>query len=190
MYTVVPLLNLIQKLNKEEINELLSNFACPLDKNIEEFVRMKAYDFEYHDLSRTYLIYNKKELCGIFSLAMSEVNINKNLTRKQKLDLFGTTYSLGKRIPAHLIGQISKNFAYGRNDLITGEQILDYAKNYVIVANDMTPAPMIRVDCAKKDVLSAFYENAGFKQMGSLNNENKDLDMYLIPIGSAKPNKK
>lgn len=189
MYTVAPLFNLIQKLSREEINDILANFSCPLDKNIEEFIRNKAYDFEYHDLSRTFLIYCEDELCGIFSLAMSEVNVDSSLTRKEKKELFGTTYSLGKRIPAHLIGQIAKNYHNGNDKLIRGDQILDFAKNYVILANELTPAPVIRVDCFDKKELTSFYEKGGFKHVDGLIEDNEELDMFLIPINNAKLSK-
>lgn len=178
---------MIENTTKEDVLEALSSFSCPLDKNIEEFVREKAYNFETHDLSRTFLIYDNDKFCGIFTLAMSKVDVNSNLTRREKKELFGTTYSLGKTIPAHLIGQISKNFTNNLDELITGKEILDNAKNYIYVANDLTPAPIIRVDCAKKEELAEFYKRCGFLETGILNDNKNDLDMYLIPVDNTNP---
>lgn len=182
MFNVIPLLQLIDKLPKEKVIEELLKFSCPLDQDIENFIHNKAYDFETHDLSRTFLIYNGSQMCGIFTLAMSEVEVNATLTNKQKKELFGTSYSLGKRVPAHLIGQISKNFIDEHNNLIEGKEILELAENHVNEANELTPAPLIRIDCKDEESLKSFYEENGFQHTDELTSDNENLLMYLIPL--------
>lgn len=100
------------KLSKDDINSILAEFSCPLNDDVENFVRYKAVQFEKVDLARTYLVYvidnEDFKLCGMYSLATGHLEIDSKLTRNQKKIFFGTTYSLGKTINAHLIDQLSK----------------------------------------------------------------------------------
>lgn len=58
IYRTVSLFDLQQqKIGKNEIMEVLSNFSCPLNKEVEYFMHSKAYDFERVGLARTYLVY-------------------------------------------------------------------------------------------------------------------------------------
>ena len=78
MYKVVSLTNLIEALDKEELEKIIlsfkSNSAHPND--IEIFLHKKAIQFERAAIASTYLVFERETniLVGFFSLA------NKPLT--------------------------------------------------------------------------------------------------------------
>lgn len=57
------------KIGKEGIEKILADFSCSLNKDVEDFVKKKAYDFERVGLSRTYLVVSNADKqvigCGI-----------------------------------------------------------------------------------------------------------------------------
>ena len=58
-YVTVLLNDLIYKfkLSEGKINSKLAEFSCPLNEDVEYFVKHKAIQFEKVDLARTYLVY-------------------------------------------------------------------------------------------------------------------------------------
>lgn len=82
---------------------ILLDFSCTDNKEVEDFIHEKAYDFERVGLSRTYLVYaypfkdKSPVLVAIYSLGQSNVIIDDNLTSKMKKKIFGTTYPIGKK---------------------------------------------------------------------------------------------
>lgn len=130
IYRTVSLFDLInQGVGKMKINEILSNFSCPLDEDVNYFIHNKAYDFERVGLSRTYLVYviTKDEipkLVAFYSLGLSNVEISDKLTNSMKRKIFGTSYPMGKNIKTLLIGQLSKNYYQGNDRLITGDVLM------------------------------------------------------------------
>jgi hypothetical protein len=92
-----------KKIGKENIMNILLDFSCTDNKEVEDFIHEKAYDFERVGLSRTYLVYaypfkdKSPVLVAIYSLGQSNVIIDDNLTSKMKKKIFGTTYPIGKK---------------------------------------------------------------------------------------------
>lgn len=181
MINVYPLLDMIDELSKDEVDEILAKFTCPLDTDIENFVHNKAYEFERHDLARTFLVYSDDKFVGIFSIAMNEFISKEKLASSVRKRLFGTTYAFGKKVPVHLIGQLSKNYSDDNQELIEGTELLKIAEKYVSKANVLSAAPLIRIDCKDEDVLKRFYEENGFRLADELIEDNESLLMYLFP---------
>lgn len=189
-YRTVLLNDLIYRLelSEDEINSILAEFSCPLNEDVEYFVKNKAVQFEKVDLARTYLVYaidNKKsKLCGMYALANGHLELDSDLTKKQKKDFFGTTCSLGRTINTHLIGQLSKNFTNGNDKLISGDLLIELAFERIKEKNMLSPSPVIHIDCKDEPKLRSFYEKMGFIYFKK--NEDKDLLMYLMPMRKVK----
>lgn len=77
IYRTIQLYDLVvrNKISKQLVLKLLTDFSCPLNKDVEAFLHKKAYDFERVGMSRTYLVYAQKhkedalKLCGFYSLS-------------------------------------------------------------------------------------------------------------------------
>lgn len=133
VYKTVCLNDLIYKLklSNDDIQRILAEFSCPLNKDVEYFLKLKAIEFEKVNLARTYLVYainnNDSKLCGVYSLASGHLVLDSKISRAQKKKFFGTTYSFERHINTHLIGQLSKNYHNNYNQLISGTSLIELA---------------------------------------------------------------
>ena len=87
-------------IGEENLKVLLSGFSCPLNKEVENFLKYSAIEFTKKYQSITYLVFLKgtNELVGYFTLALKILSINeKNIsnTIKRKILL---NYSLFMKI--------------------------------------------------------------------------------------------
>ncbi len=127
-YNLVNLEELVLQVGEERTKEILSDFCCPMNSDVEYFLRHKAIEFSKQRLAQTQLIFTSYKgevaLIGYFTLANKEIVIlkgNKLLTAKwrRRVNRFAVRSELdgGYHIPAPLIGQLGKNFKDGRNAL-------------------------------------------------------------------------
>lgn len=72
-YKVISLIDMINNLEEEKINEILYSFSCPLNEDVETFLRSKAVLFDKQSISRTKLVFTSFKsqvvLVGYFTLA-------------------------------------------------------------------------------------------------------------------------
>ena len=52
----VNIQDMLKAIGEEKLLKLLSDFSCPLNKEVENFVRNKSIDFAQRKLSITYLV--------------------------------------------------------------------------------------------------------------------------------------
>ena len=55
-------------IEKDKLYNLLSSFHCPLNPDVEHFLRNNAVKFTKKDQSITYLVFSNEHLVGYFSL--------------------------------------------------------------------------------------------------------------------------
>ena len=58
-FTSVNILDFLEDVGKEALEGLLQNFSCPLNWEIEDFLRTEAIDFAVKKISMTYLVFNE-----------------------------------------------------------------------------------------------------------------------------------
>lgn len=185
IYRTVSLYDLIkQEIGKDEIKKILSDFSCPINKDVEYFIQSKAYDFERVRLSRTYLVYalidEQAVLVAMYSLGHKHVEIGTDLNVDMKKKIFGTTYPLGKSINTILIGQLSKNFKNGNNKYITGKLLMNLVFARIKEIDTLIPSVVIHVDCKDDANLRKYYEKSGFM----LFKKQGDMLVYLMPTSN------
>ena len=56
-YKVISLNDLIEQLGEERVDSILSSFSCPLNEDVEQFLRTKAMVFDNQSISRTHLVF-------------------------------------------------------------------------------------------------------------------------------------
>ena len=75
-YMSVNILDLIKIIGEDNVNQLLSDFLCPKNPEIENFIRKNALDFAKRKISVTHLILNRNDnLDAIFVLTHKAVKI-------------------------------------------------------------------------------------------------------------------
>lgn len=182
IYRTISLIDLINQVGKETVKDILSNFSCPLNEDVEYFIHKKAFDFERIGMARTYLIYaqpkgESPKLVAIYSLGQSTVEISDNLTRRMKRKMFGTTYPMGKNVKTLLIGQLAKNYRDNNDQYITGDILMRLVFERIKDVHMIFPSVVTHVDCKNIPELKKYYERYGF----SLFKEKDDMLIYLIP---------
>lgn len=170
-YKVIPLAGLLNTMGEDWVFEQLSRFSCPINKDIETFLRQKAVVFSNQALARTTLIYTsyQKELVlvGYFTIASKVFIIKRsNVTRStwDRLKKFGNYVPETKSlcIYAPLIAQLGKNFTNDYNKLISGDELLSLALDSVHIAQNIIGGKIVYLECEDKPELISFYNRNNF----------------------------
>lgn len=184
-YSVIHLGDMIDELGEDECRQLFASFLCPLDPDIEYFIKEKAILFQKMEISRTYLVYTsykgKQELVGYFALAFKGLSVRKNVSKSLRRKITGSKTREIMAIPVFLIGQLSKNYSQGLDKLITGAELLRLAFQKIIEAQRLTGGRVILVECANIEKLKNFYTDHGFSLLDTDGNDG--LLRYIREIG-------
>ena len=92
------------------------DFSCPLNEEVQDFLRKKAVHSLHLGASMTYLVYDSKTSCllGYFTLVLKSFSIEKGKLSKTKCRLIERFADVDKdryTAAVYLIAQIGKNFA-------------------------------------------------------------------------------
>lgn len=194
-FVKVSLKKLITNIGEDRVKNILSEFSCPLNKDIEYFLRSKAVEFEKQGISRTQLIYasyrEKSVLIGYYTLAekafivSSKMSISNSL--RKKINKFATYSSELKAymLPAPLIAQLGKNFANDYNKLISGDELLNMAIEDILLTRQLLGGKVVYLECEDKPRLIDFYKDNGFVQFGTRNLDKDETQLtgeYLVQM--------
>lgn len=123
----VNIQDMLKAIGEEKLLKLLSDFSCPLNREVEDFVQRK--------LSITYLVMKRTDeerniLAGIYTLSHKAIEITNsnisNTTRKKLLRYATLDKDTNKyNISAFLIAQFGKNNAVPKKYSITGNELMD-----------------------------------------------------------------
>lgn len=185
----------IDAVGDNEAKKLLASFLCPLNADVQEFLRIKAFEFSKQGITQTHLVFasyqNDPVLIGYYSLTNKVITVKKSsvsATSAKKIAKFGTfndqTHSY--IVPAPLIAQIGKNFANGYNRLISGDVLLALACQKVKQVQLDIGGKIVYLECEDKPKLLDFYSRNGFCNFGKrmLDKDEKDWlsGEYLIQM--------
>lgn len=165
----VNIQDMLKAIGEEELLKLLSDFSCPLNKEVEDFICNKSLDFAKKKLSVTYLVMRKLEngktvLAGIFTLAhkaleVTNVNISSTVRRKlsryAQLDTESDKYS----VSAFLIAQFGKNNNIPSEYVISGNELMDLAFEILKHIQYYVGGGVIYLDCENTEKVLNFYKS-------------------------------
>ena len=118
-------------IGEESLYDLLSDFSCPKNPDVEYFLLHNAIEFTKKDQSITYLVFDAEDasLVGYFSLTVKSISVRasnisktmaKKLSRVSILELFSSKgkpnswkYSTGICTGNHIQSQIFRRRRYG-----------------------------------------------------------------------------
>lgn len=163
-------------LGENVAKNLLSSFYCPLNPDVEHFLKHTAIEFAKQGISSTHLVMasyqGKYVLAGYFSLANKIFCIEKdslpNRAWKKRMKKFGQFDQTIQRytISAPLIGQLGKNYANSYDKLITGDELLKLALDKVREMQAIVGGKIVYLECEDKEPLLDFYSQNGFVNFG------------------------
>ncbi len=171
----INLLDVLKDTDANFVKSSLQNFSCPLNADVEDFIRNKAIEFSRQRLASVWLVLasyrNEWVTVGYFALAQKYTHIEtKDLSNrlKKRLGKFVTfDRAIGKSVlAAPLIGQLGKNFTNGYNKLITGDELLKIACDKVAEGQRIFGGRVTYLECEDVPELIRFYKKNGFVQFG------------------------
>ena len=194
----INLRDMSEKMDPERIKAILSDFYCPYNKDVDEFIQLKALEFSKQRLASVYLVfasYRKRPvLVGYFALAAKYFHIDagqhgkigSNL-RKRINKFVNYDASIQKYIvPAPLIGQLGKNYKNSYNELISGDELLQIACETVKEGQRILGGKLVYLECEDVPSLIRFYEENGFCSFGKRELDGDERDkmkgQYLIQM--------
>ena len=175
----------------EEIaKRILSGYSCPLNRDVEDFLRNKAIEFTKQSLAATHLVFTSYKgeavLVGYYTLSNKPVSIRPcDLTAswRKRLSRFAKYEPLLKRyfLALPLIGQLGKNFTNGYDRLITGDELLKMACDAIQETQVILSGKMAYLECDDVPELVDFYTSNGFRAFAHRNRNHDEHDGGITP---------
>lgn len=163
---VIPLQKVINGELPDEaigiITEAISSFICR-DKDVEEFLKNKALEFERRDKSRTYLIFSdSSSLLGYFTLSLNALPFRENVSKNTIRRIDGFSKDV-QAVGIILIGQFGKDAEKSKN--MNGNELLEICLRTIERAKDIIGGRFIMLECLDIDKVVKFYSENGFQYL-------------------------
>lgn len=194
-YNVINLKKVYMAVGEDRTKEILSDFECSLNKDVEYFLKEKAIHFSKQSIAETFLVTssyrNEEVIVGYFAIANKTTRLKRNVFggEKKKRFLRFAEYNEENHcyfISLPLIGQLGKNYKNGYDKLITGDVLLRLACDKIKEAQEILGGRFIFLECEDKPKLKEFYESNGFVCFGKRNLERdereKNSGEYLLQM--------
>ena len=195
-YVQVNIKDMISELGENRVKAILSNFYCPLNQDVEDFLKTKAIEFSKQDITRTYLIMASYRgeyvlagyyaICNKFFLIDSNKALSSNMRKRIKKFAQFIPEMKKYQIVAPLIAQLGKNYQNGYNTLITGDELLEMACIKIREVQYDIGGKIAYLECEDKPKLIDFYESNGFVRFATrkldMDEKDKLSGEYLIQM--------
>ncbi len=158
------------ELGEENLNQLLSEFSCPKNLDVEHFLKKNAIEFTKKNQSVTYLVFdvNNDDFVGYFTIALKSLTIRgetiskttkKKIERISELHKDTQTYTMS----AYLIAQLGKNYAKEINKKIRGSELLQLALDVIEEVKYKCGGFLVFLEADNSEKLLNFYKDNSFQ---------------------------
>ena len=159
------------ELGEDELLQILSEFSCPMNPDVERFLKHSSIEFTKKNQSVTYLVFSVADgkLLGYFTLALKPLTVRgetvsntvkRKLLRVSELDKKSDTYTMS----AYLIAQLGKNYSENDGKMITGAELLELAWDKIKATQYMLGGMVTFLEAENEEKLLSFYRNNRFSQ--------------------------
>lgn len=188
--------DVIDQLGEDVTKTILSSFSCPLNKDIENFIKYKAIEFSKRTTAKTHLVFwqtddeKYMEFVGYYTITYKVITVDRSAlsnTEAKKLKNQGV-YDESKQeysVSAPLIAQLGKNYTNGNDTLIDGADLLHLAVNKIRKIQKEIGGRFMYLECEDKEKLLDFYTKHNFKIFGKRTLDKDETDVngeYLIQL--------
>ena len=174
-------------IGEDELYNLLSDFSCPKNLDVEYFLLNNAIEFTKKDQSITYLVFDSEDasLAGYFSITIKPISIRascvnktmaKKLSRVSTLDNDTQTYITA----AYLIAQLGKNYSLSKDKQISGELLLDFALKTIKDIQYSLGGIVEFLECEDNEFLLNFYTSKKFKPFDTRIASSKNSEPHIL----------
>lgn len=176
-YIQISLRDMLSEIGEDAVKKHLSNFSCPLNKDVERFLTRSSCAIEFcrQGIAQTTLVFTSFKgalvLIGYYTIALKNVIIptaTLSSSLRKRVAKFGTYDRLNKGycIAMPLIAQLGKNYANNYNNLIRGDELLALACECVSHAQRVIGGRFTYLECEDTPKLVDFYSENGFVNFG------------------------
>lgn len=159
------------ELGEDELLQILSEFSCPMNPDVERFLKHSSIEFTKKNQSVTYLVFSVADgrLLGYFTLALKPLTVRgemvsntvkRKLLRISELDKKSDTYTMS----AYLIAQLGKNYSENAGKMITGAELLGLAWDKIKETQYMFGGMVTFLEAENEEKLLSFYRDNHFSQ--------------------------
>ena len=159
------------ELGEDELRQILSEFSCPMNHDVERFLKYSSIEFTKKNQSVTYLVFSVADgkLLGYFTLALKPLTVRgetvsntvkRKLLRVSELDKKSDTYTMS----AYLIAQLGKNYSENDGKMITGAELLGLAWDKIKATQYMFGGMVTFLEAENEEKLLSFYRENRFSQ--------------------------
>ncbi len=159
------------ELGEDELRQILSEFSCPMNPDVERFLKYSSIEFTKKNQSVTYLVFSVADgkLLGYFTLALKPLTVRgetvsntvkRKLLRVSELDKKSDTYTMS----AYLIAQLGKNYSEKDGKMITGAELLGLAWDKIKAMQYMFGGMVTFLEAENEEKLLSFYRENRFSQ--------------------------
>ena len=159
------------ELGEDELRQILSEFSCPMNPDVERFLKYSSIEFTKKNQSVTYLVFSVADgkLLGYFTLALKPLTVRgetvsntvkRKLLRVSELDKKSDTYTMS----AYLIAQLGKNYSENDGKMITGAELLELAWDKIKATQYMFGGMVTFLEAENEEKLLSFYRENRFSQ--------------------------
>ncbi|MCD8016023.1 MAG: GNAT family acetyltransferase [Lachnospiraceae bacterium] len=164
-YETINILDMIEIVGEDGTRSILSDFSCPKNSEIENFIKKNAIEFAKRKMSITHLVMDEKgQLAAIFTLTHKAVKIRddvlsssqrRKIRRYAQLDETTNSYM----VSAFLIAQLGKNYAEREGEAVIGNSLLDNAMDVLTAVQRDVGGGVVYLECEDRSQLLSFYQN-------------------------------
>ena len=191
-YKIINLRDIYNTLGENKTKDILKNFVCELNHDVEYFLKEKAIEFSKQDISRTYIVMSQYKgenvIVGYFAITNKVTNIKRvalSQTKRKRLLKFAI-YDKDSKCYSIALPLLGKNYYNNYNNLISGDVLLKLACDKIKETQDLIGRRFVFLECEDKPKLKEFYENNGFVCFGKRNLEKDERDKnsgdYLLQM--------
>ena len=169
------------------------DFSCPLNGEVQDFLRKKAVHSLHLGASMTYLVYDNmsSRLLGYFTLVLKPFSIEREKLSKTKCRLIERFADVDKNrytAAVYLIAQIGKNFSLDDGERISGDELLELAFEKLYAARELVGGKLVLVERdMKSPELVKFYTRWNFQSWNERHDDKDrvDYDQMLCVLSNA-----
>lgn len=167
----VNILDMMKMYGEDSCKAVLSTFMCPLNLDVEDFIRNKAIEFARQRIAITFLVFkeadNGSAFVGYYTLANKFVSIagaHLSKTLQKKISKFSQYDDSLDRfmVSMPLIAQLGRNFDPNLLFSITGADLLSMALQRVLDVEYLIGGKTVYIECNNQPKLFDFYSASGF----------------------------
>jgi uncharacterized protein YtpQ (UPF0354 family) len=163
MLFATPLGEIIGTSREEAIMEIIGGFECK-DKDVEYFLKNKAFEFEKRDKSRTYLVIDEEtaDLMGYFTLSLKSLEFRDTLSKNKIKDIDGFSKDV-KGVAIALVGQFGKDEVKAR--AVSGKAMFTLCLNILYDVQALIGGRYVLIECHDFEKVVDFYRSNDFERL-------------------------